>query len=63
MIQVTERCLCGHLREKHVTMGCLTCVSNYIFYYEGRSDALCKEFRLDNLKLIEDLARIKKLVR
>lgn len=61
---LTEYCLCKHPQADHTgwenePSGCK---STLILYDPSASVCNCCKFRLDNLKLIEDLAKQKSLV-
>ena len=60
-----EPCVCKHDIRNHfmldARMHCRKCIEE--FGYKSRNaDAICKTFKLDNLKLIEDLAKERNLV-
>jgi hypothetical protein len=59
MSQIVEKCVCGHEKYYHMNvsgMGCWACPDGF-FVACG-----CKRFKLDNLTLIEDLAKERSLV-
>jgi len=57
---MTEYCVCGHTKKQHELRYGGKC------WYEGHDSKSyphpCEVFKLDNLKLIEDLAKERKLV-
>ena len=60
-----EYCVCGHDSGWHFkTAPRLDCFANVEKNFNGRyyANCPCNEFKLDNLKLIEDLAKERNLV-
>lgn len=73
MIKVLQTCICGHASGKHVvwlsdlksnTYSDELKNCTYHTYNEGNDyiPCGCLKFKLDNLKLVEDLARKKNLI-
>ena len=61
---IEETCVCGHLKTTH---GWATrCVHTEIGFtkdgHKGLWKCICTEFKLDNLQLIEDLAKERRLI-
>jgi hypothetical protein len=64
-----EYCVCGHLFKHHTFLACVGCHDEHLSddnlgaleWYETREKAF-HDFKLDNLKLIEDLAKERNLV-
>jgi hypothetical protein len=65
---MTEYCVCGHLEQDHIWSGYTKCPPEWcwcrecLFSNDLDSTNHMHEFKLDNLKLIEDLAKKRKLV-
>jgi hypothetical protein len=60
------RCICGHTKHVHIGWGGDSTGCNFAFLEDVQEPweryCLCQEFKLDNLKLIEDLAKERKLI-
>ena len=63
-----EYCVCRHERELHWALRSTSCAatigigSTILPDVETRIGCECKKFKLDNLKLIEDIAKERKLI-
>ena len=56
---MVEYCVCGHLATAHIRgRGCAACI-DWMNIFDSKNE---HTFKLDNLKLIEDLAKERKLI-